>query len=230
MTETQYWHRGYEAAAVCGMLAGPILLVASVAATLAQPDEFSFLDHATSDLGADTANAPWISNRLTSNLPGLLVVVFSVGLWHALGRHRSARIGAFLVGVVGVSLFLTGVFTNDCREIDAGCSSAELSGEASVHGTVGLVAVLALVVSPFVVARAARLAADWRDLRLLSVLFGCLTIVGAVVGSAVGEGLGQYLLVIVWFAWIAMLALRMHRLARRSRQHEAAAEPRLRPS
>lgn len=130
MTQTRRPHPGYEAAAVCGMLAGPVLLVGSVAATLAQPDEFSFIEHATSDLGAETANAPWISNQLTSNLPGLLVAVFSVGLWHMLGRHRSARIRTFLIGLVGVGLFLTGIFTVDCREIDAGCSSNDVSRRA----------------------------------------------------------------------------------------------------
>jgi hypothetical protein len=208
------------------MLAGPVLLVASVAATLAQPDEFNFIDHATSDLGADTADAAWISNQLTSNLPGLLVVVFSVGLWHALGRHRSARIGAILVGIVGVGLFLTGVFTLDCRQIDAGCADADVSGQASAHLGVGLATALALLISPFVVARAVKFADDWRDLRLLSVVLGCLAIVGAVAGSAVGEGLGQYLMVIAWFAWLTVLAIRMHRLARASQEPPAASEPR----
>jgi hypothetical protein len=227
MTQTRHPHRGYEAAAVCGMLAGPVLLVASVAATLAQPDEFSFIEHATSDLGADTANAPWISNQLTSNLPGLLVAVFSVGLWHMLGRHRPARIDAFLIGLVGVGLFLTGIFTVDCREIDVGCNSNDVSWQAGVHSNAGLVAVLALVVSPFVVARGARFADGWRDLRVPSLVFGCLTIIGAVAGSAVGEGFGQYVLVFVWFAWITVLAVRMRRLARASREPTATSGHRL---
>ena len=50
--------RGYTASAVCGMSAGPVLLAASWGATLAQPDESSFVDNPTSDLGADTADVP----------------------------------------------------------------------------------------------------------------------------------------------------------------------------
>jgi len=49
----------------------------------------------------------WIENLLGSNLPGLLLVVFAAGLWRALGRRRSARIGSLLIAVVGVGAFLS---------------------------------------------------------------------------------------------------------------------------
>jgi hypothetical membrane protein len=117
--------------AICGLLAGPVLLVANWAGVLAQPDAYSFVNHASSDLGADTAEASWLSNQLGSNLPGLLLLVFAIGLWYSAGRHPSARIGSFRIGVVGVGIFLTGFFTLDCREIDAGCEIT--SWQATAH-------------------------------------------------------------------------------------------------
>jgi hypothetical membrane protein len=194
------------------MLAGPVLLAASWAATLAQPDEFDLINHPTSDLGADTADAAWVSNLFTSILPGLLVLVFAEGLWHVLGRHRSARVGTGLVGKVGVALFLTGIFTLDCRVIDAGCENT--SSQAIVHSIVAGLAALAILASPFVVARGVRFTDGWQDLRIPSLVFGVLAVVGAVVGSAVGEGLASYVLAIVWFAWVTILAVRMLRLVR----------------
>jgi hypothetical protein len=205
------------------LLAGPVLIAASWAATLAQPDEFSLIQHATSDLGADTAEAAWVSNQLSSNLPGLLVLVFAIGLCHWLGRHHSARIGAFLVGVVGAGLFLTGFLTLDCREIDSGCSGDDVSWQANGHMMVAILTVLALLVAPFVVARAMKFAAAWRDLRVPTVMFGVVTIVGGVAGSVVGAGLGQYVLVAVWFAWVTVLALRMFRLSRAASQRTPSA-------
>ena len=77
--------------AICGLLAGPVLLVGTVAGALAQPDEFSIVDHDNSDLGAATADSPWLSNQLGSNLPGLLLLVFAIGLGarsSAIVRHR----------------------------------------------------------------------------------------------------------------------------------------------
>jgi hypothetical protein len=205
--------RGYVAGAFCGILAGPVLIAASWAATIAQPDQFSWINDPTSDLGADTADARWVSN-LGSNLSGILMITFAVALWQILGRRWSARIGTALVGAVGACLFLTGNLTLDCREIDTRCENT--TWQASSHLTVAGVTVLALFVSPFVVARAVRFSEGWQDLRVPSLIFGALTVVASIVASGWGEGLGSYVAVITWFAWLTVLAVRMLRLVRAS--------------
>jgi hypothetical membrane protein len=190
-----------------------VLFLGTLAGALAQPDEFSLVDHANSDLGADTAASPWLSNQLGSNVPGALLLVFAVGLWRSLGRHPSARVGSALVGLVGVCIFLTGFFRLDCREIDAGCDI--VSWHATAHVITAGVTILALLAAPFVLARALKHAPAWRDLWLPTLAFGVATIVTAVVASAVGEGLGGLLAVFVWFVWITVLAIRLWRLAER---------------
>jgi hypothetical protein len=207
------------------MLAGPVMLVAGLAATLVQPDDFSLINHPSSETGADTATAPWISNQLGSCLPGLLVLVFAVGLWRILGRHTSARLGAFLIGAGGTGIFLLGVFTIDCRTIDSGCSSKDPSWQATAHLIGILPTTIALVIAPFVVARAVRFTATWRDLRVPSFAFGILTLVAPVAASTVGPGLGGYALAIMWFAWITMLSARMLRLARTAPTAALSSEP-----
>lgn len=202
--------------AICGLLAGPALVLSAVVAAFVQPDEFSLVEHASSDLGADTADRAWIENQLGSNLPGLLLVLFAIGLWRPLGRRWSGRIGCLLIAVVGVGFFLSGFFTLDCREIDAACESS--SWQASAHVAVAAPAGLALLASPFVVARALRFEPRWRDLRKPAVGLGVATVVGLLAGSAVGVGLGQYLAVVAWCSWISVLAFRMLRLA----EHEAS--------
>lgn len=197
--------------AICGLLAGPALVLSAVVAAFVQPDEFSLVEHASSDLGADTAERAWIENQLGSNVPGLLLVVFFVGLWRSLGRSRSGRIGSLLVAALGVGAFLTGFFTLDCREIDAGCTNS--SWQADAHVAVAVPALLALLLAQFVLARALRLAPQSRDMRPPTIALGVVTVVGFFAGSAIGEGLGQYLAFLPWFAWIALLSVRMLRLS-----------------
>jgi hypothetical membrane protein len=213
--------RSQAFSAVCGLLAGPVLFVATAAAVLAQPDDFSVINHENSDLGAETANSAWLANQLGSNLPGVLVLVFAIGLWRSLGRHPSARIGSSLVGAAGVGIFLSGFFRLDCRHIDRGCDQVS-SWHAVAHNIDGGFTVLALVLAPFVLLRALKLAPHWRDLWVPTLAFGIGTIVAAIAGGAVGDGLASLLGVLVWFAWITVLAVRMFRLSGAPRTGPAA--------
>jgi hypothetical protein len=127
-------------------------------------------------------------------------------------RHPSARIGSALVALAGVCIFLTGFLRLDCREIDAGCGNS--SWHAQSHLALAALTALVLVLAPFVVARALKLTQSWRDLWVPTLAFAIGTVVTGVAGSAVGGGLGSLLAALVWFTWVAMLAVRMLRQTR----------------
>ncbi len=218
MATDEQWRFG---SAVCGLLAGPVMFVAIGVAVLAQPDEFSVVNHENSDLGAVTANSAWIDNQLGSNLPGLLLLVFAIGLWRSLGGRRSARIGSVLVGVVGAGIFLSGFFRIDCRHIDRGCDP-NASWHAVAHNITGGVTLIGLVLAPFVLSRALKLIPEWHDLWISTLVFAVGTIAAAVVGGAVGEGVASLSAALVWFIWITILAARMLRLSRASQPAAAA--------
>ena len=121
-----------RAAAICGLLA-PITFIAGwLIGGLAQPAEYSVVDHDVSDLGALTAGKPWLYNQLGSNLTGLLLFVLALGLWKTVGTSRSARIGVIAFGVFAVGTFLDGLFRLDCRKIDEGCDRTS-SWHAAAH-------------------------------------------------------------------------------------------------
>lgn len=197
---------------ICGLLAGPALVLGTLAGASAQPDEFSLIEDPPSDLGALTPDSPWLSNLVGSNLAGLLLLVFAIGMWRLLGGHPSARIGCGLLAAAGVLVFLTGVFRLDCREIDSDCGNS--SWHAQGHFAVAGLTALVLVLTPFVMTRALKVAPDWHDLWLPTLGFAIGTVVAGFAGSAVGGGLGSLLVALVWFAWVAMLAVRMLRLTR----------------
>ena len=121
-----------RAAAVCGLLAPVTFVVGLVAGDLSQPEAFSPVDDNISDLGALTAESPWLYNQVAANVTGLLVLVFALGLWGALGGSLTARLGVILLALVGVGMFLDGIFRLDCRGIDAGCDNT--SWHSTVHG------------------------------------------------------------------------------------------------
>ena len=198
--------------ATCGLLAGPVLIGSWIAGALAQPDEYSFLHHASSDTGADTASSPWISN-IGDNLGGLLLIGFALGLGRSLGGYRWARIGSALLVAVGAGLFLLGVFRIDCREIDAGCEAPDASWHGTAHGIVAGITALAILVAPFVLARALKHTPRWEDLWSPTFAVGIGAIATLVAGNAVGVGLGSLLSAIVSLACIVVLAVRMLRLA-----------------
>ena len=175
--------------AVCGLIA-PITFIAGwLLGGLAQPDEYSLVDHDISDLGALTAHRPWLYNQIGSNLTGLFIVALSLGLWRTVGTRLSARIGVTALAVFGVGTFLDGLLRLDCRKIDAGCDRS-----ASWHGTAHLVetgfTVLGVFVAVFALALAFRKSASWHDLWVVTLAAGILAIVALVLLSLPGEGLG----------------------------------------
>jgi hypothetical membrane protein len=81
-------------AGICGLLAFVTVNVGWIAGSLAQPSSFSTADDDISDLGATTADSPWLYNQIGANLTGLLVVALALGLWRALSSDMLGRLGA----------------------------------------------------------------------------------------------------------------------------------------
>jgi hypothetical protein len=116
-------------AAVCGLLAPLTYGAALLFGGLLQRDAFSNANDSISDLGADTAGSPWLYNRLGTNLTGILIVVFALGLWRALSPDVLGRVGAGMLVLQGITLFLEGFFPLDCQGINAGCENTSWQSE-----------------------------------------------------------------------------------------------------
>src|SRR6187431_3489257 len=95
-----------RAAAICGLLAPVTFIVGVLLGDLAQSDAFSPADDNISDLGAQTAEQAWLYNQIASNLNGLLIVAFGLGLWQAVGSGLLARLGVLGLIGIGVTRFL----------------------------------------------------------------------------------------------------------------------------
>jgi hypothetical membrane protein len=194
-------------AALAGLLAPVTYSAALLFGGLAQRDEFSSGDDATSDLGADTASSPWIYNQVGTNLTGILIFVFALELWRALSPDLLGRIGAGLLLVQGVTLFLEGFFTLDCQGVDIGCENTSWQSEG--HRWVSRLTAVCIFVAPIVLAFAFRRLPRWRDTWLPTLLAVPFSIAASILGSIIGNGASTRAGAVAWFIWLGFVAFRL---------------------
>ena len=167
-----------------------------------------------SDLGALTAHHPTLV-LVAFGISGALTIAF------ALGAVRPALgLGGWLLALSLPALDNLGdvVFRLDCRAADAGCSTsrAAASWHGKMHIAVFLVAAVATIATPFVLARAMRHADGWRDLERGARIFGVVVVVGAlanvVLTGTSAQGLAQRTLAVIVCLGIVALAVRVLQL------------------
>ena len=194
-------------AAACGFLAPLTYGAALLFGGLAQPDEFSSADDATSDLGAATASRPWIYNQIGMNLTGILIVVFGLGLWRALSPDLLGRVGAVAVMGVGLTLFLEGFLRLDCRGIDTACDNTSWLSDG--HRLTTAVSGLFIFGSPIVLAFAFRRRADWHNAWIPTLAAIPAFFVASILFSLIGDGAAARAGALTWFLWLAYVAFQL---------------------
>jgi hypothetical protein len=209
-----------RAAAICGLLASATFVVGLVLGDLLQSDAFSPANDDVSDLGAPTAASPWLYNQVAANLNGLLIVAFALGLWRALGSGWLARLAVLALVLVGVGRFVEGFLPLDCQGVDVACENT--SWQAEGHGIVSGITAAALFIAPPLLAFAFRRLPEWRDLWLPTLLSVPFVIGVSVLFSILGNGAGTRAASVAWFLWLALVALRLLRIAGEDRVRTAA--------
>jgi len=206
-----------RAAAICGLLAPVTFIVGVLLGDLAQSDAFSPADDNISDLGAQTAEQAWLYNQIASNLNGLLIVAFGLGLWQAAGSGLLARLGVLGLIGIGVTRFLEGFLRLDCGGMDEVCENTSWQAEGHRIET-GVTSVLLFLVPP-VLAFAFRRLPQWRDLWIPTLLVLPVVIGVSIPFSVIGNGASQRAGSIVWFLWLGVIAWRLWRIADDRERH-----------
>ncbi len=198
---------GTRFAGVCGLLAFVTFNVGWIAADLAQPPAFSPTHNDISDLGALTANSPWLYNQLAANCSGLLAIALGIGLWRALSPNLVGRVGAAALIATGVGTFLDGIFRLDCQPIDARCSND--SWHSHAHKIESSFTLGATFLALLILAVALRRIPNWRDtwLPILSALPAVF--VANILFSSLGNGAATRAGTVVVFLAFGFLGFRL---------------------
>ena len=179
--------------------------------------------HDISDLGALTAHHATAA-RLIVGIAGAVTIAFALLVLRPSLRSAAGRepVGTWLVALSlpGFDTMSDAFFRLDCRAADTGCTMAEAT--ASWHGKAHIacfvIAALATVAAPFVLAHRMRRVDGWQDLAVPTRIFGVLTIVAlAVTGASTGtaaQGWTQRGAIVLVALGIGALAWRVLTLAR----------------
>jgi len=202
-----------------GIGAALLITLGWVVGGLVQGAGYSWSRQEISDLGALTAQHPWVWN-LADSVSGLLILVFAFGLFPVVRSSRAGRIGAGLIAVVGLGSVIDGVVREDCAlSTSEACQRLQddpgLSWHHQAHDIESVIVVAALLAAPFVLARAFRQFEALRGLRGYTLATG----VAAVAATAAyvplygnpGGGIAQRVLILISMAWIAVISISMLR-------------------
>ena len=194
-----------------GMIGSLLFLAVFVAEDVFSPD-FDWLSTAVSEHSRTPHG--WIQIT-TFIVVGLLFVIFSGGISEELRNVPGSRTGPLMIGITGVCLILSGPFVTDPGGVVMGSSGATWHG--AVHGIVGAIAFTLMPLSCFVFYRRLRSQPAWRSFARWSLTV-CFIIIFGIVLLKLAElgimhsllGLFQRLLLVAYFGWILVLALRLH--------------------
>ena len=208
-------------AGLCGLASAALFTVAWVVAGILEK-HYDNLRQDVSDFGALTASHP-LPYNIAVSLHGALAVVLAAGLFVALGRGLTARLGSLAVGVFGAGDFLDGLLREDCspsgsKACRAAADAGNLSWHHQAHDIESLVTILAIVIAPIVLAFAFQRRERWRNLFGWMLLAAAVTIVAAgwyavlfstQDGSAY-SGLLQRIAISAAMAWLAVVSWRLY--------------------
>jgi hypothetical membrane protein len=220
-------------AAMAGLLGAVLMTAGWILAGFLQPASYSWSAQEISDLGALTARHAWVWN-LADSLAGVLIAAFAAGLYFVMRASRPGRIGAILVGVVGVGSVLDGLLREDCPlSTSTGCQrraeSVGLSWHHEAHDIESIVVFAAMLIAPFMLAKAFRRASESRRLHVFSLEVGI--VLSAATGGylalsgRVGGGIAERAMALIYTAWIAVLAGSVLRRARERSPRPHPARP-----
>jgi hypothetical protein len=174
-----------------GAIAGVVVLdLGWLVAGALQTGGYSVARDDVSDLGALTAQRPWVM-LLATGIAGVLTILFALfALRPALAvPGRGTAIGAWLMAasLMGLDNLSDAFFRLDCRAADPGCtaSASSSSWHGEVHVVVAEVSAVATIGAIFFLAARMRRADGWRDVVLVSLGVVVLALrVRALAGSA----------------------------------------------
>ena len=211
MTENLHTERRTAWLAGAAIAAQLIFVAGWIVAGLLEGHGYSSAEHDISDLGALTAHHAWLV-QLTQGISGVVTILFAILV---LRRWFGGAAWLVALSLPGLDNLSDTFFRLDCRAADAGCSTSDAlsSWHAQIHLASFLVAALATIAAPFVLARRMKHLDGWGDFARPTRIFGLLflavfVVSGATTGTSV-QGLTQRVAAVFVCTGLAVLAARV---------------------
>lgn len=211
MTEDLHPERRTALLAAATIAAQFMFVAGWIVAGLLEGHGYSSAEHDISDLGALTAHHAWLT-QLTQGIAGVVTILFAILVLRRWFGGASWLVALSLPGLDNLS---DAFFRLDCRAADAGCSTSDMlaSWHAQVHLASFVVAAIATVIAPFVLASRMKRLDGWGDLARPTRIFGvfflaALVFSGATTGTSV-QGVTQRIAAVLVCTGVAVIATRV---------------------
>jgi hypothetical protein len=204
---------------LAGVVGATLFTGGWIAGGLLQARDYHWQNQEISDLGALTTPHAWVWN-LADSISGSLIVVLAIVLFTVISPNRAGRIGALLIGVIGVGGAFDGILREDCPlATSLTCQRHQryfgLSWHQQAHDVESMIVGVAMLVAPFAMAIAFSQLGAPRALRYYTTASGILLVVLAgVYVELYGEtdgGIIQRMLMTICMAWVTVLAVWMQK-------------------
>lgn len=197
-----------------GVLVGPFYLAVGLLQAFVR-DGFSFARHPLSLLA--NGSGGWVQ---TTNfvLSGLMVIAAAIGFWRMPAPRL--RAASWFLGGFGASMIAAAIFTADPVDgFPVGTAlgnPSSISTKGMLHFVAGTLGFVCLAISGFCAARPLSQRGE-SSLARLSVFSGLSVLIGFFGGFLIpglaGGTVGIWYAVVVGWAWLLVLSLRLYRLA-----------------
>jgi hypothetical protein len=200
-------------------IAGQALVTTAwLVAGMLETGGYSVAEHDISDLGAITADRPWLI-LIGQGVSGALTIAFAALVLRpalaAPGHHGPVSAWLVALSSAGLDDLSDAFFRLDCRAADPGCTEmvATSSWHGAIHGIVGSITFVILVLAPFALARRMRLVPAWHSLAWPAFGYGVLLLAAVALFVALsistGGGYAQRAATLLGSAGVVVLALRV---------------------
>ena len=190
-------------------LSAPFLLWTTYFIMANQRSEYSFLYKQISELGALDAPNKWIWNVFGYMIPGILISIYSIGLYQSMSEKKSSKLPLIGIFLTGFFMTFSGVFPADMDNRSSATTILHMVGSYGSY--------IFFLVGTFTYPKLMKKSSYWRCGNKLLLFFVWMTIVFGFWYYVFPNipSVGQRITFFFVFAWITYTAVKLYRLPKR---------------
>lgn len=200
--------------AIIGFLA-PVVFWLTYFVMASQRPEYSFLTKAVSELGSADAPNKWTWNILGYILPGILIAVFSFGLYQNIVKKPSGKLPLIGLFLSGICMVISGIFPGDFNN--------KQSATMLLHTLGSFGSYLFFLIAAFTYPKQMRKSKYWSQAvkpallcTWLTIIFGSWPFIFPDYPAA-----GQRIVFLFYFLWIVLTAYKLYNQTDEKTAHTA---------
>lgn len=189
--------------ALFGLLA-PVLFGITYFVMALQRSDYSFLTKAVSELGSLDAPNKWYFNVFGYILPGVLISIFSIGLYQSMAQKASSRLPLLGIFLSGLFMAISGIFPGDFDD--------RTSTTMILHTVGSFGCYIFFLMGAFTYPKLLRESNYWKPVIFFSLTLTWLTIIFGAWPFVFTDmpGVGQRIVFSLYFFWIVLHAFKLY--------------------